>query len=80
MHPEHTILVAVTVYAPDWQAAQAKVMQHLPKPGADGIDSWWIAEDERADGSDNDSAVFVPMGKQAFWQSEISDYSPEEDK
>lgn len=29
---------------------------HLP------IDSWWVASDHRTDGSDNDSAVFVPMG------------------
>ena len=27
--------------------------------------SWWIAEDERSDRSDCDSAVFVPMGRQA---------------
>jgi hypothetical protein len=27
--------------------------------------SCWQAEDDRADGSDNDSAVFVPMGEQA---------------
>lgn len=64
MHPEHTILVAFTVYAPDWTAAQATLMRQLPKPGSNDIDSWWIAEDERDDGSDNDSAVFVPKGKQ----------------
>lgn len=28
------------------------------------IDSWWIAEDDRHDGSDNDSAIFVPRGAQ----------------
>lgn len=32
-------------------------------PGTD-IDSWWIAEDDRLDGSDNDSAVFCPRGAQ----------------
>lgn len=78
MHPEHTILVAVTVYAPTWEAAQAKLMLNMPKPGVDGIDSWWIAEDERYDGSDNDSAVFVPIGTQVFWQTEVSDYKEEE--
>lgn len=31
----------------------------------DGIDCWWIAEDDRIDGSDNDSAIFVPWGAQA---------------
>lgn len=78
MESEHTILVAVTVYAPDWQAAQTKLMQHLPKPGVDGIDSWWIAEDVRYDGSDNDSAVFVPMGRQVLWQAEIYDHKEDE--
>lgn len=74
MHPEHTILVAFTVYAPDWTAAQLQLMRQLPSPnhpGVDGIDSWWIAEDSRMDGSDNDSAVFVPMGRQVFWQQEV---------
>ncbi len=73
MHPEHTILVAVTVYAPDRLAAQSKVMGLLPKPGVDGVDSWWIAEDGRIDGSDNDSAVFVPMGSQEKWHRKVED-------
>lgn len=77
MHPEHTILVAFTVYAPDWTAAQATLMRQLPKPGSNDIDSWWIAEDERYDGSDNDSAVFVPMGKQVAWQIEVESDSEE---
>lgn len=72
MHPEHTILVAFTVYAPDFIAAQSTLMRQLPKPGVDSIDSWWIAEDGRIDGSDNDSAVFVPMGRQVFFQGEVS--------
>jgi hypothetical protein len=28
------------------------------------IDSWWVAEDDRLDGSDCDSAVFVRPGEQ----------------
>jgi len=28
------------------------------------VESWWIAEDERYDRSDNDSAVFIKPGKQ----------------
>lgn len=79
---EHTILVAFTVYAPTWEQAQARLMRQLPSPdhpGVDGIDSWWIAEDERYDGSDNDSAVLVPMGRQAFFQGEVSVISNEED-
>lgn len=68
------ILVAFdTGDGPDdtWESAQRTVMEalapvlgaELPK-GYGQIDSWWIAEDVRFDGSDNDSAVFVRMGKQ----------------
>lgn len=28
------------------------------------VDCWWIAEDDRHDRSDNDSAIFVPRGAQ----------------
>lgn len=39
----------------------------LPRPGvhSDGaeLECWWVAEDDRNDGSDNDSAVFVRPGK-----------------
>jgi len=61
--PEHTILVAFTVYAPTREDAQHRLMRLLPQPSRDGIgtlDCWWIAEDDRIDGSDNDSAMFVP--------------------
>jgi hypothetical protein len=36
-----------------------------PQAPDSGIDCWWIAEDDRHDGSDNDSAIFVPQGSQA---------------
>lgn len=61
---EHTILVAFTVEDGTPEAAQITLMNNLPKPGQ-VITSWWIAEDDRLDRSDNDSAVFVPMGTQA---------------
>lgn len=32
--------------------------------GTVDLDSWWVANDERFDGSDTDSAVFVPKGTQ----------------
>jgi len=44
------------------------IMPVLKMPG---FDSWWIAEDERYDRSDNDSAVFVPMGQQNYWRGRI---------
>ena len=56
-----------------WTAAQATLMRQLPKPGSNDIDSWWIAEDERDDGSDNDSAVFVPKGDQHKWHRKVED-------
>lgn len=65
---EHVILVAFTVIADDFEAAQRDLMDVLPQPQAPwnrGLTSWWIAEDERYDRSDNDSAVFVPMGTQS---------------
>ena len=73
---EHTIVVAFTVFAENREQAQRGLMPMLPRgpvmgqlweEGGDCVDSWWIAEDDRLDGSDNDSAVFVPMGKQAAW-------------
>ena len=35
-----------------------------PKAEDTAIEEWWIAEDDRTDGSDNDSAIFVPRGSQ----------------
>lgn len=68
---EHTILVAVTVEAPTREAAERYLHGQLPEPkrvwvdGAlGGVESWWIAEDDRKDGSDADSAVFVNPGSQ----------------
>jgi hypothetical protein len=66
-HNEHVILVAFHMSADTMQQAQIKLMPNLPVPGEDiGLEEWWIAEDERYDGSDNDSAVFVPGSGQKF--------------
>ena len=66
-----TILVAFCVTdCESMKEAQERLMRQLPDPnhpGVDGIDCWWIAEDERYDGSDNDSAVFVPMESGDWW-------------
>jgi hypothetical protein len=62
--PMRTFLVAVV--AP----SEADVMAFLtasrlaPGVGDSAIDCWWIAEDDRHDGSDNDSAIFIPRGAQ----------------
>lgn len=66
---EFTILVAVVTEAVDRTHAQGTVMDWLPKlDSEESIDSWWIAEDDRMDGSDCDSAVFVRPGatREAF--------------
>ena len=75
-----TVLVAFCVQATDREAAMDQVMGFLPREARDpeiweqaGLDCWWIAEDDRTDGSDNDSAVFVPMGRQAHWSFKIGE-------
>lgn len=63
---QHVILVALIVDPDitDRAAAHAAVQAALPRPGTGGIEAWWVAEDDRRDGSDNDSAVFVNPGSQ----------------
>lgn len=65
--PAHAILVAFTVHADDMEQAQKQLMSQLPNckdnPGVAGIDSWYIAMDERHDGTtpaDGWSAKFQP--------------------
>lgn len=66
--PLHVILVAFAIYAPSRVDAHRRLMRMLPRPAEDGylgtLDSWWVAENDRIDGSDNDSAVFVPYEPQ----------------
>jgi len=62
---EHVVLVAVTVRASGRRAAQGQVRETLDAARHAGqVDSWWVAEDDRQDGSDTDSAVFVRPGVQ----------------
>lgn len=66
---EHTILVAVVVEAPTREDAHLRLATEMPgyrnalRPHSPVL-SWWVAEDDRLDGSDNDSAVFVHPGSQ----------------
>jgi hypothetical protein len=58
--------------------AQDLLIDALPAAGG-AIESWWIAEDIRVDGSDCDSAVFVNRGRQheaflALRAAGLSDY------
>ena len=70
--PEHTILVAFTVQGSNRDEAHRRLQAALisadtinPTKSYNGITSWWVAEDDREDRSDNDSAVFVKPGAQA---------------
>ena len=67
--PAHVVLVAFTVHADGMEQAQKQLMSQLPSckdnPGVAGIDSWYIAMDERHDGTtpaDGWSAAFQPPG------------------
>lgn len=57
---EHVVLVAFTVLASSFEQANYQMVDWLPKPDQRIVESWWVAEDTRFDGSDCESAVFVP--------------------
>lgn len=74
MSQTHVFLVAVAIEG-DMTREQAETSLHhaLPRPNAHypspagtlaTVECWWVAEDDRRDGSDNDSAVFVTPGNQ----------------
>ena len=69
----HTVLIGFVVQAENMEQAQQQLMDHiLPTETGDartwdqaGLDQWWMAMDERYDGSGGggpESAVFVPEG------------------
>ena len=61
---DHVIVVGFEVAGNSRAEAQRALMERLPSGGEDVLVGWWIAEDDRVDGTDNDSAVFVPKGSQ----------------
>lgn len=66
MSDEKVILVAFVVDAESEAEAEDYLREVvLPADYPAGLEGWWVAEDGRAEGSDNDSAVFVPKGRQA---------------
>lgn len=72
----YVILVAVEVTASDRDEAMRLVVEKMPPfdydaPRARRVECWWIAEDNRIDGSDNDPAVFVPLGEQDTWAQRV---------
>lgn len=59
------------------QTALMGHLQHLVPETWDTdneVVSWWIAQDERLDGSDNDSAVFVKKGNEREAQDLLKRY------
>lgn len=64
---EHVILVAFDIEALDRENAHLLLQLALKynMGGVEPIQAWWVAEDDRHDGSDNDSAVFVNPGQAA---------------
>lgn len=76
--PAHVVLVAFTVHANDMEQAQKQLMSQLPNckdnPGVAGIDSWYIAMDERHDGTkpeDGSSASFRDFGERSYLKGRI---------
>ena len=68
------LMVAFDISGPNTQLVHEWLASQMPSAGDHqygyikgdpiNIDAWWIANDERFDGSDTDSAVFVSKGNQ----------------
>jgi hypothetical protein len=62
---EQVVLVAFQVEAESMAEAQQELASDivlLPGDRDSSVVAWWFAEDERYDGSDYESAVFIPEG------------------
>lgn len=84
MRETHVRLVAFEVHGDTIAEADAALQSKLHgilkmNDPASAIECWWVAEDDRTDGSDNDSAVFVPPGTQAAITRHLTNlnYTPE---
>lgn len=73
---EYVVLVAISVGGcsafEDAHHVVMDTLRPLIRDNGGPLESWWIAEDERYDGSDNDSAVFVPIGTQRAFSDMIA--------
>lgn len=64
------LLVAFDISGPSARETHQWLMDNMPSTGLGGdtdeiyLDAWWVANDERFDRSDTDSAVFVHKGYQ----------------
>lgn len=70
MTEEHVFLVGLQIAGNTRAEAETTLMAHLPRPNGhpnpSPVECWWVAEDDRNDRSDNDSAVWVDPGAQAL--------------
>ena len=57
---EHVILIAFSIRASTRHSAEDKLYDNLDLIRDLNNISYWTAEDERYDNSDNESAVFIP--------------------
>jgi hypothetical protein len=58
---------------------ETELMAMLPLPqktqgGRVSLEGWWVAEDDRHDDSESDSAVFVPKGMKRLAEHVLEDY------
>ena len=65
-------LVAIVVEGQQRANAELTLHDGLKILTGGHVSEWWVAEDDRRDGSDNDSAVFVPKGEQQAWTDVIT--------
>lgn len=74
---EDVILVAVTVTGePSRDASQDYLIEALGRimsMDGRGVTEFWVAEDDRRDRSDNDSAVFCHLGSQRRAHAQLLD-------
>lgn len=69
-----TFLVAVSAASHQDVHDFLKASTLGPASEEGSIDCWWVAEDDREDGSDCDSAIFIPRGAQEDMYNLISQY------
>ena len=80
MPDEHVFLVAFHMRGRGRDECQGQLIRSLrhgvplgpgPFKQREVVEEWWVAEDDRLDGSDNDSAVFCHKGSQAKASEEL---------
>lgn len=83
---EHIILVAFQVKAESLEQAHVDLLfdlERIPLIVNDdytGVHGWWVAEDNRMDGSDEDSAIFVRKGSQKVISKLLASRMPKRKK